>query len=258
MSSLSADRRNALIVPCHPMRHAHCGLICGSAAGTARARLRSTIIRCRIDDCAASRTADRTGSVDFAMLGNGLEVPPRVPDPTWRWPWPSVRPNGHRGHPRKRPNGPFRPDEAWARRGARLHDAWRVPRPGSSPLPERLAALVRRLNAIAPNAQWRSATMAVVRKKLALRLETHKHPASARSRSASRAELWKLCAPDCGTRLIVPSCSHTSGVDQRAAVLVLVRCLCKIPYSLTTLTETTSALRPAHMSSLLGDQADGR
>jgi hypothetical protein len=49
--------------------------------------LRSTIIRCRIDDCAASRTADRTGSVDFAMLGNGLEVPPRVPDPTWRWPW---------------------------------------------------------------------------------------------------------------------------------------------------------------------------
>jgi hypothetical protein len=92
------------------MRHAHCGLICGSAAGTARARLRSTIIRCRIDDCAASRTADRTGSVDFAMLGNGLEVPPRVPDPTWRWPWPSVRPNGHRGHPRKRPNGPFRPD----------------------------------------------------------------------------------------------------------------------------------------------------
>jgi hypothetical protein len=100
--------------------------------------------------------------------------------------------------------------------------------------------------------------MAVVRKKLALRLETHKHPASARSRSASRAELWKLCAPDCGTRLIVPSCSHTSGVDQRAAVLVLVRCLCKIPYSLTTLTETTSALRPAHMSSLLGDQADGR
>ena len=79
--------RNALIVPCHPMRHAHCGLICGSAAGTARARLRSTIIRCRIDDCAASRTADRTGSVDFAMLGNGLEVPPRVPDPTWRWTW---------------------------------------------------------------------------------------------------------------------------------------------------------------------------
>ncbi len=110
MSSLSSDRRNALIVPCHPMRHAHCGLICGSAAGTARARLRSTIIRCRIDDCAASRTADRTGSVDFAMLGNGLEVPPRVPDSTWRWPWPSVRPNGHRGHPRKRPNGPFRPD----------------------------------------------------------------------------------------------------------------------------------------------------
>jgi hypothetical protein len=80
-------------------------------------------------------------------------------------------------------------------RGGALSPAARIDRAavwpagaGSSPLPERLAALVRRLNAIAPNAQWRSATMAVVRKKLALRLETHKHPASARSRSCRKRD----------------------------------------------------------------------